>query len=61
MKKIVFTLVALAGLLSATEYVQIDNTIVRVSQNQYIVGVFSLKDVAYMTQIDGGRNIIVLK
>lgn len=39
MKKIVFTLVALAGLLSASEYVNIQNNIVTMSENRNIIGV----------------------
>lgn len=61
MKKIVFTLVALAGLLSASEYVNIQNNIVTMSENRNIIGVFKLKDVAYMTQQSDGRNIVALK
>lgn len=61
MKKIVFTLVALTGLLSATESVNIDNNIVRIYQNNYIAGVFKISDIAYMTQPADNRYIIVLK
>lgn len=60
MKKIVFTLVALAGLLSAAESVNIENNIVRVYQNNYVTGVFKISDIAYMSQNDN-RNLIVLK
>ncbi|KIM05787.1 MAG: hypothetical protein KU29_09630 [Sulfurovum sp. FS06-10] len=60
MKKIVFTLVALAGLLSASEYLQISNNVVMVSQNSNIVSVFKLGDIAYTTR-SANQNIIVLK
>ena len=60
MKKIVFTIVALSGLLLASESVNIENNIVRVYQNTYVTGVFKISDIAYMTQNDS-RNIIVLK
>jgi len=60
MKKIVFTLVALTGLLSATEYVNISNNVVIVSHNSNIVKVFKLGDIAYLSKL-GDKNIVVLK
>lgn len=61
MKKIVFGLVTLVGLLSASEYVEVSRyDVVTVKLNSKIVKVFKISDIAYMTNM-GTRNIVVLK
>ncbi len=60
MKKIVFTLVALVGFLSASEYLKISDNVVMVSTNNSITSVFKVSDIAYMVR-DGNKNMVVLK
>lgn len=59
MKKIVFTLVALAGLLSATEYLKIDGDVVLLSNDNNLATVFKISDIAY-TAREANKNLIVL-
>ena len=49
MKKIVFTLVALAGLLSASEYLKIDDGVVMISHDNTLTTIFKISDIAYTT------------
>lgn len=59
MKKIVFTLVALAGLLSATEYLKIDGDVVLLSNDNNLATVCEISDIAY-TAREANKNLIVL-